>query len=162
MASKIIYVIVAMAILNLGLLIFSCSSWDTETGECAGSLVSSDSSSNSTIWGLVSNPTTVGDNFWETLFGSGWGLLAVIGTVTLTTVLVGTTVFGKNIETMVYIAIGLGLSSVVYPTIKLWQMMNGLSMVGDTMTRTVLAIVVGSTMFITVVFTILDWARGRE
>lgn len=162
MASKIIYVIMAMAILNIGLLIFSCSSWDTETGTCAGSLVSPGYSGNSTIWSMISNPTTVGDNFWQKLFGSGWGLLAVIGTVTLATILVGTTIFGKNIETTVYIAIGLGLASVVYPTVKFFQMINGLSMVGDTMTRNVLAIVIASTLFITVVFTVLDWARARE
>jgi len=158
MASKIIYVLVAMAVLNLALLIFSCSAWDPETGECAGRLTSDD---NSTIWNLMSNPTTVGDNFWQTLFGSGWGLLAAIGVVG-TAVLVGTTVFGKNIETTIYIAIGLVLASAVYPVIKLWQMIDGLGMVGDDMTRMVLAIVIGSTIFITVVFTVVDWSRGRE
>jgi len=87
--------------------------------------------------------------------------LAAIGVVG-TAVLVGTTVFGKNIETTIYIAIGLVLASAVYPVIKLWQMIDGLGMVGDDMTRMVLAIVIGSTIFITVVFTVVDWSRGRE
>jgi hypothetical protein len=161
MASKIIYVIVAMVLLNVGLLLFSCSSWDTETGTCAGTLLSSDSS-NSTIWSMIVNPTTVGSGFWEVFFGSGWGLLAVVGGITLATVLVGTTVFGKNIETTVYIAIGIGLASMVYPVIKLYQIINGLGAIGDTTTRTVLAIIVPSIMFVVYIFTVLDWARGRE
>jgi len=161
MASKIIYVLMAMAILNLGLLIFSCEEWDPETGECAGPLISSDSATNSTIWGMISDPTTIGSGFWQNLFGSGWGLLAAIGVVG-TAVLIGTTVFGKNIESTIYIAIGLGLVSMVYPAVKLWQLMNGLSIIGDTMTRLVLVIVIVSTIVVTFIFTILDWARGRE
>jgi len=161
MASKIIYVLMAMAILNLSLLIFTCAKWDPETGECAGPLISSNSTTNSTIWGMISDPTTIGSGFWKNLFGSGWGLLAAIGVVG-TAVLVGTTVFGKNIESTIYIAIGLGLVSMVYPAVKLWSLINGLGVVGDTMTRTVLAIVIISTIILTVVFTILDWARGRE
>jgi len=70
MASKIIYVLVAMAVLNLALLIFSCSAWDPETGECAGRLTSDD---NSTIWNLMSNPTTVGDNFGKPCLVVGGG-----------------------------------------------------------------------------------------
>lgn len=161
MASKIIYVLIAMAILNLSLLIFTCDEWNPETGECAGPLIASNSTTNSTIWGLISDPTTVGSGFWKNLFSSGWGLLAAIGVVG-TVVLIGTTVFGKNIESTIYIAIGLGLVSMVYPAVKLWSLMNGLGMVGDTMTRSVLAIVIVSTIVLTFIFTILDWSRGRE
>ena len=153
MASKIIYVLVAMILLNLGTIIFTCPL----TGSCSGSL----SESNSTVIDMASNPTTVGSGFWQTLFGSGWGLLAAIGVVGAA-ILVGTTIFGKNIETTIYLAIGLGLASVVYPAVRIWQLINGLGMVGDTMTRTVLAIAVASVIFITVVFTVLDWSRGRE
>jgi len=158
MASKIIYVIVAMAMLNLGLLLFSCSTWNGTTGECK----TIGETTNSTVWEIMKNPTATGSDFWNTLFGSGWGLLAVLGTVTLTTVVVGSTIFGKQIETIIYIAIGIGLASVVYPSIKLFQLLQGLSMVGDNITRTVLSIVFASVLFIAVLFTVLDWARGRE
>jgi hypothetical protein len=159
MASKIIYVIMTMAILNIGLIFFSCSEWDATTGACAGSLTHSD---NSTIWGLISNPESVGSGFWDVLFGSGWGLLAVVGTITLGTLLVGTTIFGKNIETIVYIAMGIGLASVVYPSIKLWQILNAWGAISSPIVRSSIAIIVVSTMVITVVFTVVDWSRGRD
>jgi len=56
----------------------------------------------------------------------------------------------------------LGLMTTVYPAIRLWSIINKLSVIGDDLARLVLAISVVSIMILTVLFTIIDWARGRE
>ena len=154
MASKIIYVAMFMVILNLAFLAFSCTTFDTETGAC---LVDE---SNSTVWKMASNPTSVGGDFWDMLFGSGWGLFGAIG-VGVGAVLIGTTIFGKNVESTIYIAIAIGLAGTVYPAIKLYQMITASSLLSP-VSRWIFAIIIASTMVITVIFTILDWGRGRD
>lgn len=156
MGSKIIYVLGGMILLNLAMIVFSCSSWDTTTGECTGSAISGD---NSSVIGFASNPTAVGGSaFWEILFGSGWGLLAAVGLVSA--IVIGA-VFFKGQE-VVWIAMAIGITTTVYPAIRLWALVSELSVIGDTLARTVLAVAVVSIMIITVLFTIIDWARGRE
>jgi len=161
MASKIIFVLMTMVILNIALLTFSCTEWNGETGECLDMEEGSEGH-NSSIFKIMKNPETVGSGFWETLFGGGWGLLAAIGSITIATVLIGTTIFGKNIETTIYIAIALGLATSVYPAVRLFQMINGATFIGDTMTRLIIAVLTASAIFLTVMMTIVDWGRGRE
>ena len=108
MGSKIIYVIMAMAMLNLSLLIFSCAAWDVETGQCAGSLVSSEYDSNSTVWGLINNPVEANaGNFWNKLFGSGWGLLAVLLDAVKGAIPVGLANFVFDVEGVTLVAVAL-------------------------------------------------------
>ena len=163
MASKIIYVMLTMVALNLALIIFSCSAWDSETGECAGSLVSANSD-NSTIWSLAYNPTTAGGDsgFWWKLVGSGWGLLGIIGVASAAIVLVGTTILGRDITPIVYVAMSLALISSGYPAIKLFQMISASTIIGDALSRSIIAIIIASTLVIVVMFTVIDWGRGRE
>jgi len=159
MGSKIIYVLGGMILLNLTLLIFSCSAWDTTTGQCIGSeTVGTTSTNTSSLISFMSSPSeTSGSGIWQTLFGSAWGLLAAVavGAITVGALLI------RN-EAPIWIAMAIGLTSTVYPAIKLWQLVNGLSMVGDSLSRMVIAIVLVSIMVLTVIFTIVDWARGTE
>jgi len=163
MASKIIYILIAMVVLNVSTFIFSCDNWDSETGQCAGTLTSS-SSDNSTIWSLASKPETISDTggwFWK-IVGSGFGLFAIIGTITAATVIVGSTVFGRDLTPIIYIAIGLALLSSSYPAIKLFTTINSSGLFGNGIGNWIVAILIASTLVITVIFTIIDWARGRD
>jgi len=158
MASKIIYVAAAMVMLNLAMIIFSCSDWDTTTGECIATEPLGTNSTSSLI-SFMSHPYIAGgDDLWNIFFGSGWGLLAAIG---IASAIVIGAIFFKGQE-VVWIAMAIGLTSCVYPAIKLWQTIHALSGIGDELSKDVLAIAVVSIIILTVMFTIIDWARGHE
>jgi len=161
--AKIIYVLVAMIALNVALAIFTCSDWNIETGECAGSLTGIGENVNSTLWNMVYNPTNTAGDFWNSLFGGGWGLSALVGVIGVGTVLVGSLVMGRDVTPAIYAAIAIGaLATTIYPSIKLWSLINGLGMVGDTFSRRMIAIILIGGMIVTVMFTVLDWARAKE
>jgi hypothetical protein len=158
MASKIIYVMTMMVMLNLALLIFSCPPEGTTEGACSRF----SPEENSTLIDLASDPTTVGSGFWNTLFGSGWGLLGIFGIVAAGSLLIGTTIFGRDITNYLYLALAIGLASTIYPAVRLWSIVNSLSVIGDSLARNIFAIVLVSGIVITVIFTVIDWGRGRE
>lgn len=149
--SKLIYVLVAMFILNIALATFTCSDWDTSTGQCT-------STDPSDLIYFLNDPSAVSaTDIWTSLFGSVWGLAAVLAVGAVT---VGSIFFRS--EAPIFIAASLGLITTAYPSIKLWQLINGLSTVGDSLSRGIIAGIVVGTMILTVLFTILDWARGKE
>ena len=154
---KIIYVMMTLIVLNLSFLVFNCTD-----STCSESLVSPGSSTNDTLWTIIANPVGISTNtgFWGTLFGSGWGLLGAIGAA-VGAILIGTTFFSKDTTGMVYIALGLALTASLFPAVKLFQLINGLS-IGDSITRTILSILISGTIVLVAIFTVLDWARGKE
>lgn len=158
MTSKIIYVIIGMVILNISLLIFTCPNVDVSTGQCIGSeSVGTISSNTSSIFSFIWDPTVTDDSsIWERLFGSAWGLLAGIAFIGI----IATVAYTRTHD-FIYLAIGLFMATTVYPAIKLWQLVNASSF-ADELTRQVIAVIVVGTIILTVLFTVIDWARGRE
>jgi hypothetical protein len=161
MGSKIIFVAMAMITLNVAFLIFSCSSWDPSTGECVA-YTTNDTVEEPSLWSLAVSPEQAAEtNFLKRFFGSNWGLAAALGVIASGTILVGTLVYGRSLETLVYFAMAIGLISTLYPAIRLHQFLMAFPY-GDYLFKVVASILISATMVITVLFTVLDWARGRE
>lgn len=155
---RMIPIILAMVVLNIALVIFTCSSWDAETGVCTGTAPYG-ASSNETVINFLLNPTSADSgSLWETLFGQSWGLLAAI--IGGAAVIVGA-IFMRN-ETPVYMAAGLAVITSVYPAIKLWQLINGTSLIGDSISRKFIATLICGSLIVGVIFSVVDWTRGTD
>lgn len=158
--SKIAYLIISMIALYVSLSIFSCSNWDVSTGQCVGTeSIGTNSSNVSSIFSFVENPTEVDDSsFWKKLMNADYmGLIAAIGA----TVLIAGLYLTKDSQ-VIYYAISVALITVIYPSIKLWQLITGFSGFGDAFSKKILAMAVISSMIVVSLVIVLDWARGKE
>lgn len=145
--ARIHYLMLSIVAINVALLIFSCSDWD-EQGKCVPE---------STIWSFVKDPGLIDDsNLWEVLFGTTYGLAAIAGSV----LIVGSFFFKS--DTPLFLGMALSLVYPVYSWIKVFQQIQGISSFGDPASRTIVAILLISPIIIVYLFTLLDWARGRD
>lgn len=144
---RIQYLISSIVAINLALMLFGCSSWTSE-GECVPTTY---------LWTFIKNPQAIDStNIWDILFGSATGLAALaIGVL-----VVGS--FFLRAEAPLYLGMALALVYPVYSWIKLFQNIKGVGMFGDPVSRMIVAIIIVSPIIIAYIFTILDWARGRD
>ena len=144
---RIVYLMCSIVAINVALLLFSCGAW-TSAGECIPQ---------SALWSFIINPSSVTDaSIWEVLFGTSMGLAAIAGSL----LIVGSFFFKS--DTPLYLGMALSLVYPVYSWVKLFQQIQGVSSFGDATSRTIIAIIIVSPIIIAYLFTLIDWARGRD
>lgn len=144
---RIVYLMTSVVAINIALLIFSCGSWDNE-GKCVPQ---------SAVWSFIKNPQAIESaSIWEVLFGTSAGLAAIAGSI----LIVGSFFFKS--DTPLFLGMALALVYPVYSWVKLFQQIQGVSSFGDPVSRTIIAIVIASPIILAYLFTLIDWARGRD
>lgn len=149
---RIVYLIMGIVAINLGLFIFSCPSTDPITGACVPP---------SNIWTFIWGPNALDDsNIWATLFGTASGLAALAAVA----VTVGS--FFLRVEFPLYASMALALIAPVTSWIKFFNQVLESPAFGDGTAKpllgTIIAVILISPIIVTYIFTLIDWARGRD
>lgn len=146
---RIVYLMMGIVAINLALMIFSCDTWNA-TGDC--------SVPTSTLWTFLLGPSVATDStLWNLLFGTVAGL----GSVAAVILFIGS--FFLKVEFPIYAGITIALAPLVYSWIKFWGAFGGSKFfAGNTELATIVGIILLAPIVITYIFTILDWARGRD
>jgi len=148
---RIVYLMMGIIAINLGLMLFSCDTWDSVTGECTAPL--------SPFWNAVLGPSdfTEGSTFWGLLFGTAGGLASVAAVI----LFIGS--FFLKVEFPIYAGITIALAPMVVSWTKFWlQVSDSKFFAGHTKLGLVVGMILISPIVITYIFTLLDWARGRD
>jgi hypothetical protein len=144
---RIVFLVTSLVAINLAFLLFSCNIYDA-SGSCVPQ---------STIWSFVTNPSEINSaNMWDILFGSASGLAAIAATI----IFVGS--FFMKVEFPLYASMSLALIYPVYSWIKLFTHIAGNKLFHSPVEAGIVAIMIASPIIITYIFTLLDWARGRD
>lgn len=146
---RVVYLMLGIVAINLALMIFSCDTWTT-TGECGVP--------SSAMWSWLLGPNVAtSTSFWNYLFGTATGLASVVGTI----LFIGS--FFLKVEFPIYAGITIALAPMVYSWIKFWNQLGGAKIfAGHPEVATIIGIILLAPIVVTYIFTILDWARGRD
>jgi len=156
--ARIVYLVLTLIAFNLAVLLFGCSSWDS-SGFCLAS------NSSGSIWSYVISPQNFqggidpsnSSNLWDLLFGSATGLAAIAGL----TLIVGS--FISRSEVPLYLGMALVFAAQSSIIIKFFSMVqNSAFFTGREGIGLIVAIILVSPLIIAWIFTLIDWARGRD
>lgn len=156
--AKIVGVIVTLLLLNTAMFIFTFS------GECVGpdcELSDFNTEANSTVWSYFTNPASQSQSsFWNTLFGSTGGLLALLTAGGL--IVAGAVWLTKDIN-VAYMSVSLFLVAACIGTwVRFWGLVNNSSFILGGESGGVVAMILVGVLIAVQLFNLADWGRGMS
>lgn len=154
--SKVVGAVIVFLVLQTAIFMFSGSGMDCGTDECE--LAGYSSEANNTIMAYFTDPASHSTStFWNLLFGTTAGLLAVLTAGGV--IVVGAAWLTKDIN-VAYISVMLALMGGLIGTyVQFWGIVNNSALLGGSSGGVVVLVLVG-TLIATQIFNLADWGRG--